>query len=168
MTERALQRLLIENVQPRPGRGGWHGGPTPIGALRGVSAATAHWVPAANRHSIWALTLHIAYWTYAVRRRISGGGPPFPRSPAHFPRVPDRPTARAWAADRALLAEERRLLIDAIGSVPVRHLGRRPPGTKKWTYGELIVGIAQHDAYHTGQIQMLKRLWRSRRGLGRA
>jgi len=155
-------------VQPRPGRGGWHGGPTPVGALRGVSAPAAHRRPAPNRHSIWALTLHVAYWTYAVRRRISGGGPPFPRSPANFPRVPDRPTARSWAADRALLAEERRLLVEAIAAVPVNHLGRRPAGAKKWTYGELIVGIAQHDAYHTGQIQMLKRLWRSRRALGRA
>jgi len=27
--------------------------------------------------------------------------------------------------------------------------------------GELIVGIAQHDAYHTGQIQLVKRLWQA-------
>jgi len=168
MTEAALLRLLSENVEPRPGRGGWHGGPTPLGALRGVSPAAAHWRPAPGRHSIWALTLHVAYWTYAVRRRISGGGPAFTRSPANFPKVPERPSARAWAADRALLAEERRLLLEAIRAVPSSRLGRRPAGAKKWTYGELITGIAQHDAYHTGQIQMLKRLWRARRSLGRA
>ena len=28
---------------------------------------------------------------------------------------------------------------------------------------ELIVGIAQHDAYHAGQIQLMKRLWSERR-----
>jgi uncharacterized damage-inducible protein DinB len=31
---------------------------------------------------------------------------------------------------------------------------------RKWTYGELIIGVAAHDAYHTGQIQLLKRLGR--------
>lgn len=33
------------------------------------------------------------------------------------------------------------------------------PGGKRWTRGEMILGVAQHDAYHTGQIQLLKRLW---------
>jgi hypothetical protein len=28
---------------------------------------------------------------------------------------------------------------------------------------EIIVGILSHDLYHTGQIQLLKRLYRSRR-----
>jgi uncharacterized damage-inducible protein DinB len=59
-------------------------------------------------------------------------------------------------------------LLDAIASVPVAHLDRRPPGARKWTSGELIVGIAQHDAYHTGQIQLMKRLWRERKRLSRA
>jgi len=41
----------------------------------------------------------------------------------------------------------------------VGRYGRKPPRGKRWTLGELIVGIAQHDAYHAGQIQMLKRLY---------
>jgi hypothetical protein len=34
---------------------------------------------------------------------------------------------------------------------------------RKWTFGELIAGIALHDAWHTGQIQLLKRLYQVRR-----
>ena len=34
-----------------------------------------------------------------------------------------------------------------------------PPGAKTWTVAELIVGIAEHDTYHTAQIQLLKRLY---------
>jgi hypothetical protein len=41
-------------------------------------------------------------------------------------------------------------------------LTRRPPTSRRWTYGQLMVGIAMHDAYHTGQIQLLKRLWQER------
>jgi hypothetical protein len=38
-----------------------------------------------------------------------------------------------------------------------RHVGTR----KRWTYGDLILGITVHDAYHAGQIQLLKRLARA-------
>ena len=159
-----LMELLAENVQPRPRRQGWHGGPTPIGAVRDVSAADAAWRPMPGRHSIWELMLHIAYWNYAVRRRItSDGGARFPRSPANWPAQPDQPTAAAWDADRAVLREEHARLVEAIRAVPVERLGDRPAGAKKWTFGELLTGIAQHDAYHTGQIQLLKRLHESGR-----
>ncbi len=33
---------------------------------------------------------------------------------------------------------------------------------RKWSYGDLIAGVLAHDAYHTGQIQLLKRLWKRR------
>jgi hypothetical protein len=52
--------------------------------------------------------------------------------------------------------------VEAALRVDPERLGRRPPGSKQWTYGELLVGIAKHDAYHTGQIQLLKRLWQER------
>jgi uncharacterized damage-inducible protein DinB len=160
-------RLLAENVQPARGRHGWHGGPTPVGALRGVSAEQARWVPAPGRNSIWQLALHVAYWKYAVRRRLEGGtAPRFPRSPANFPRLPDPADAEAWAADVALLRAEHERLVAVVAAFPASHLDRRPPGRKRWTYAELIVGIAQHDAYHTGQIQVLKRLWETAKHLG--
>jgi uncharacterized damage-inducible protein DinB len=165
----SIVRLFTEAVQPPRGRQGWHGGPTPLSALRGVTAAQAAWRPAPGRLSIWELALHVAYWKYAVRRRISGGGgPAFPRSPANFPAQPARPTPAAWAADRRVLEQEHRLLLEAMARVPAAHLGRRPRGARKWTFGELLTGIALHDAYHTGQIQLLKRMWRGRRRAGRA
>ncbi len=156
----ALKTLLLENVQPAAGRGGWHGGPTPIGALRGVSVAQAAWTPFPGRKNIWQLTLHIAYWKYAVRRRLEGGTDErFARKPANWPRVPESANAQAWAQDVALLRAEHERLVATIAAVPLSRYTSALPGKKRWTVGELIVGIAQHDAYHTGQIQMLKRLW---------
>ena len=162
-----IRTLLRENVQPRPGRGGWHGGPTALGALRGVSAVQAAWTPAPGRKSIWQLALHVAYWKYAVRRRIEGGtGARFPRKPANWPRVPEPADDRAWAQDVALLKLEHERLVATITAVPMSRYGVALPGGKKWTVGELILGIAQHDAYHTGQTQMLKRLWAAARRSG--
>lgn len=155
-----IQTLLLENIQPRPRRSGWHGGPTPLGAVRGVPAEQAAWRPAPGRKSIWELTLHIAYWKYAVRRRLEGGADArFPRTPANWPRVPETADEKAWAADIALLKQEHERLLAVVASVPLSRYGETVPTGKHWTIGEMVVGIAQHDAYHAGQIVMLKRLW---------
>jgi len=55
-----------------------------------------------------------------------------------------------------------------VRAFPGRRLDAIPAGGKRWTFGELILGIAAHDAYHTGQIQLLKRLWQERTLLGRS
>jgi uncharacterized damage-inducible protein DinB len=156
-------RLLVSGIQPASGQG-WHGGPTPVGAVRGVGAAQARYEPAPGRKSIWGLTLHVAYWKYAVRRLIEGGERGgFPRRPSNWPSLPERQDARSWAADVALLREEHVRLTGAVSRLDPTLLDRRPPSSRRWTYGELVVGIAMHDAYHTGQIQLLKRLWREAR-----
>ncbi len=154
--------LLAGAIHPARGRA-WHGGATPTGALRGVGAAQARWVPGPGRHSIWSLALHIAYWKYAVRRRLEdGAGEGFPRSPANWPALPKRPDERAWRADRALLALEEQRLMAVLRRFDPARLHHRPRGGKRWTCGEMIVGVLAHDAYHAGQIQLLKRLWRGK------
>jgi hypothetical protein len=128
-----------------------------------VTAEQACWKPAPRRKSIWTLTLHIAYWKYAVRRSLEGtqrGG--FPRRPSNWPKAPERPDEPSWMADVALLRAEHERLMQAASVVQPALLSRRPPSSRRWSYGELLVGIAMHDAYHTGQIQLLKRLWRER------
>lgn len=155
----AMARLLAENVAPRPGRGAWHGGPTVVGALRGVSASDAVWRPAPGRRSIWELALHIAYWHHVIAQRLRGGKrESFPRSPADWPAVPTRPDGAAWQRDRALVRRTHREVAALIRGIPPSHYGRKPAGNRKWTIGETILGAAQHEAYHTGQIQLLKRL----------
>lgn len=152
--------LILRTLQP-PRRQAWHGGPTPIGALRGVTAKEALKRPRPGRHNIWELALHVAYWKYAVRRRLTGEeGGQFPRSPANFPALPVRRDEAAWAKDRALLAREHRLLFETIRRFPAARLGRSAGGRRRWKFDELIIGILAHDVYHAGQIQLLKRLVR--------
>lgn len=154
-------QLISRTIHPARGQA-WHGGPTPVGAVRGVPVATARWRPGPRRHTIWELALHSAYWMYAVRRRILGAPVGrFPRSPANWPAMPARATEAAWTADRALLGEEHRLLLQAIAEFPPLLLGQHSE-RKRWTWGDLMMGIAMHDAYHAGQIQLMKRLWSAR------
>src|SRR6266700_1760608 len=53
----------------------------------------------------------------------------------------------------------RRLLRAVIARFPASRLGARA-WRSRWTNAATIYGIASHDLYHAGQIQLLKRLQR--------
>ena len=130
-----------------------------MGALRGLSPEVAAWKPYPDRHSIWALSLHVAYWNYAVRRRLTGeerGG--FPRSPSDFPAVPAERTAEARQSDRRLVKEQHDLLVDSVEDFDPDRLDHAAGDQSNRTFSDLIFGIVLHDTYHAGQIQMMKRL----------
>jgi hypothetical protein len=130
-----LSRELLEwNLQPQTGRRSWHGGPTPVGALRGVTSEQARWAPTPKRKSIWQLALHIAYWKYAVRRLLEDGPVArFPRKPANWPSVAPAPDAAAWERDVALLKAEHQRLLDVVRRVRDWPLDRIPREGRKWT-----------------------------------
>lgn len=152
---------ILKVLNPPNGYKPWHGGPTLMGALRGIDARQAAWKPAPDRHSIWGLALHIAYWNYAVRRHFDPASKKgFSRSPSNFPEVED-PSEKAWKKDKQLIGEEHTLLTLAIQSFPEQRLDERVPDKNRWTYKELITGVTVHEAYHIGQIQLMKRLYES-------
>lgn len=125
----------------------WHG-PNLKGSLRGVTPQQAAWTPAPGRHSIWALTLHAAYWKYAVRRRLTGekrGS--FPIAGSNFFSL----DGREWKHDVALLIHQHRQLRAAVAAVA--------PLTAELE--RLIRGASMHDIYHAGQITYIKRLFKS-------
>jgi hypothetical protein len=62
-----LLRILDEAYEKKA----WHG-PNLKGTLRGVSVQEAVWRPAPDRHNVWELALHAAYWKYAGWRRLTG------------------------------------------------------------------------------------------------
>jgi DinB superfamily len=137
----------------------WHG-TTLRGALRGVSVEEALWRPAPGRHNIWELALHTAYWKYVVRRRLSGDATgSFERSPSNWPAVPAAADQKMWRRDVALLDTEHRKLRAIVADLTPAGLRKRSP-KGVWTYAEEIHGVAAHDLYHTGQIQLIKRLMR--------
>jgi uncharacterized damage-inducible protein DinB len=150
-----LLRILDEGYEKRA----WHG-PNLKGSLRGVTVRQAAWRPAPGRHSIRDLVRHAAYWKYANRRRLTGekrGS--FPLAGSNwFPE--DAPaTEKAWRADIAMLDEQHRRLRDVIRTLPPKSLAERSRGSR-YRIDTLVYGIAAHDVYHTGQIQLLKRLYR--------
>lgn len=144
--------LLLRIVDEAYDRKSWHG--TNLrGSLRGLTANQAFWRPAPERHNIWELVLHAAYWKYAVRRRITGekrGS--FPLSGSNWFPTPS-PGDEEWAETLTLLQVQHRALRDVIRDTPLNRLRERSRDFHS------IYGIAAHDLYHTGQIQLIKRLY---------
>ncbi len=149
---------ILRLLDPPAGFRLWHGGPTILGCLRGVDARQAAWRPGNDRNSIWMLTLHMAYWKYAVRRRLLDLPQGiFPRKPSNFPAVPDFRSDDAWKKDRALLKSEDRKLVEAIKDLDSERLDDTLPSGNRTA--DHLCGIVLHDAYHVAQIQLIKRLY---------
>lgn len=156
--EPEMQQLLAALDQAY-NRRSWHG--TNLrGSIRRVSAEEAAWRPAPGRHNIWEIVLHAAYWKHVARRRLTGDTHGrFPLKGSNFFRRPDRDASEsAWRRDVAMLDDMHRALREAATKLSARDLGRTPKGGRADTNLFLLSGIAAHDLYHAGQIQMLKRL----------
>ena len=149
--------LLIDAIDEAYNRPSWHG--TNLrGSIRGVTAAKAARRPRPGRHNIWEEVVHAAYWKYVVRRRLAGeprGS--FPLEGSNWFERADAATLTAWRSDIALLEQTHRTLRSAIAELNPRDLDR-PPVKGRTTKRALVTGVAAHDLYHAGQIQLLKRL----------
>ena len=139
----------------------WHGSPLKTN-LEGITAEQAAKRPPNGAHSIWELVLQATGWRNEVSRRATGqpaGEPP----EGDWPDVGDPSPARWQAALDALDASHRELVKVVSGRSdeqllkPTNDPRNRPLGTGV-SYYELLHGIVQHDAYHSGQIAILRKI----------
>ncbi len=148
-----LLRLIDESYEKKA----WHG-PNLKGSFRGLAPRDAAWRPQPLRHSIVENVVHCAYWKYAVRRRLTGekrGS--FSLKGSNWFATSSPLSDASWKEFTALLDREHRLLRNTIAEFPPEQLDGFPAGGKV-SFVTQIYGIALHDVYHAGQIQLLKRL----------
>ena len=154
--------LLLTMIDQAFDHQSWHG--TNLrGSIRGIDGNTAAWRPSSGRHNIWELTVHAAYWKYAVLRRLRGekrGSFALEGSNWFTRPIDSNPDEASWKADVALLVQTHKLLREAIAGLNDKDLPAIPANSKV-SNAKLITGIAAHDLYHAGQIQLLKRLARN-------
>jgi hypothetical protein len=145
-------RLVLALLDEAYEKKTWHG-PNLKQSIKGVTAEQAAWRPGPGRHNIWEVTLHAAYWKYAVRRRIEGGKRgSFALKGSNFFARPEKGklTEAAWTADKILLEREHHALQESVAKV------LRAPRAAKFL--PQLYGVAFHDIYHAGQIRLLRRL----------
>jgi uncharacterized damage-inducible protein DinB len=148
---------VLASIDEAYDRRSWHG--TNLrGSIRGLSAKEALWRPGSGRHNIWEIVVHAAYWKYTVRRRLLGekrGS--FPLKGSNWFPSPSSAEEKAWTAAVDLLGEVHRSMRLSVRDLDHRLLHRKAAGSKV-TNDFLLRGIAAHDLYHAGQIQLIKRL----------
>ena len=154
MTSAAVGQILAL-LDEAYDRRSWHG--TNLrGSIRRIDPQQIVFRPAPDRHNVWELVVHAAYWKYTVRRRLAGDARgSFPLPGSNFFARTGRFDAAAWRADVELLAAQHRGLRDAVVALSDADLAR-PLGGRPLAW--LVRGAAAHDLYHAGQIQLLKTL----------
>ncbi|HMD36637.1 MAG TPA: DinB family protein, partial [Vicinamibacterales bacterium] len=111
--------------------------------------------------SIWALVLHMTAWRNEVALRATGKPAGEPEA-GDYPPVGE-PTDARWHAALAALDASHEHLATVVRGMSDEQLWaatndprNRPLGIGDTCY-EVLHGIVQHDAYHAGQIAILKR-----------
>ncbi len=131
----------------------WHG-PSVMEALDGVNAGAAAAHPIPGTHSIWGLVLHIDMVQQLILARLKGENPN-PAEADFFPPVSDTSEA-AWKTAVARLKSQEEQLIAAVVSMTDEQLAAPIPGNS--TAYETLHGHAQHNAFHAGQIKLLRKV----------
>lgn len=141
----------------------WHGSAT-VDLLRDVTAEEAGAHPIPGGHSIWEIVLHMTGWLNEVRRRLGGRPPDMPEE-GDWPE-PGETSEAAWQRDRSRLEEAVKNLLDALSVLQEEDLDRmggsiaetrNPALGTGVTHRAMVNGIVQHNAYHSGQIALLRK-----------
>lgn len=151
---------LIDDLRRALSGDPWHG-PSLDAILKGVDAVAASAHPIPGLHSIWENVAHITVWAREAARRVKG-------HPVQTPAEGDWPaigatSAARWAAARADLVAAHQELEQALAGLPEERLDEKVGTTRDaplgagYSYVVLVAGVLQHDAYHGGQIALLKK-----------
>lgn len=155
-------RTALASVHPTAKNPAWHGAPTALGILRGVSPAVAQWRPYAGANNIREITLHIAFWENSVANRLSGENMPagFAQRKTSWAATLETLDAPQWKAEIDLLKATHERLVRILTGFDPRLLDQ--PIGKRTTRpaAEYIHGVAEHSLHHATQIEMLRTLAR--------
>jgi len=152
---RDLAPTRLADQLERGFRGGaWHG-PALMELLTGVDGRLAQWRPEPATHSIAELVGHLTYWLKDTERQIVGadrpqGGPGSDWGPAELD------SDATWQATCTALEEAHCGLRTAVHHLEEARLDEVRSGSDTTIRG-LLLGTLQHNAYHAGQIALLRK-----------
>ncbi|MBL7864819.1 MAG: DinB family protein, partial [Cyclobacteriaceae bacterium] len=96
--------------------------------------------------------LHMTSWRNFVTSRLMGTDTFQVAPEANFPK------ATNWADAINTFRKSQENLMSAVAAFPDTRLGELvPAASHKYTFYTLVHGILQHDIYHLGQIQLIRK-----------
>jgi uncharacterized damage-inducible protein DinB len=148
---------LLETLRRSFDGDAWHG-PAVLDTLENVSKQHASWQPPGGAHTVWEITLHIAAWANEVAQRLEGGKPGEPKE-GDYPLVSGH-----WEDAIERVVEARDRLISVVEGLSEEDLDKRIGQNHNaalatgFSYAGSIEGLAQHNAYHAGQIRVILKM----------
>ncbi len=117
------------------------------------AAAAAH--PTSGAHTIWQEVRHAIMWRAVAIRLLNGEQVGSVTEEENWPQAPAT-SAAAWRQTLDELAQTQVSLEAAAGNLTDERLSEKAP-EKPFSFYVLLHGVIQHDAYHAGQIALLKK-----------
>jgi uncharacterized damage-inducible protein DinB len=152
-----IHEVLLENWDYAMDTEDWW--PPLATALNGVDSTEAGWKPqGGNVNSIWETVNHLTFYKERLLRKLAG-----------LPQLPDLENneatftvaaagEEAWEQAvsklKSVHASLRKVIVELGGAAFDQNGGDQSPGKK-------LMSLIQHDAYHTGQIILLRKLQNS-------
>ena len=122
--------------------------------LNGVDSVKAITRLNDDSNSIWMLVAHITYWRTLVVNRLTGSDNPPPFADFY---LPNEANEESWRQTLHDFEAAYHLLRNAIHHFNEENLDNQSPKKDQTNY-EMMIGCLQHDAYHLGQLTLLKKL----------
>ena len=138
----------------------WHG-PSVMEVLSDVTAQQAAVRVFRGAHTIWELVAHMTAWVNETIRRLRGGAHGDPAE-GDWPAISST-SATSWQSARSALAQAHARLAATLTAMDDADLAKQIAGGQVDAAGQPVslyattVGVLQHDAYHAGQIALLKK-----------
>ena len=127
-------------------------------ALEGVTANQAAWKPEGSDNSIWETLAHISYYNNAYLLRFKGVDYKYDVSDNEETFRSGEVTEEAWRAEvgkfDGIMTEWRRL----IEAADETKLDEAVSAENASSWAELLANVNAHNAYHGGQILLLRKL----------
>lgn len=152
--------LIADELARATDGNAWHG-PAITANLAGLSAAQASSRPIKNAHTVWEIVLHLTAWATEVEGRLGRDARPL-IGQEDWPPVTGS-DQESWESAKAALAGAHARLRATIREFPPSRLGETVdfgPGEPPGSFYFMLHGLAQHDAYHSGQIGILRKALR--------
>jgi uncharacterized damage-inducible protein DinB len=162
-----LDQQIIDALRKAHSGDPWYG-PSTESLIASLSASDAADHPIEGGHSIWEIVLHMIAWQNEVVRRLRGSAATWPEE-GDWQEITDASDA-SWEQVKTLLSGSTSRLEEQLASSVIDYdalvgTARSRELATGVTIGETVLGVLQHNAYHTGQIALLKRAIASGEGV---
>lgn len=147
---RPTERIL-EQLNRAFGGEAWYG-PALRNLLDGITEEQASKKPVPGGHSIFELVVHIRTWMDVVSRRIAANETVLTTEVEDWSDL----SGTSWAATLEELEKAESRLCDAVARLTSDRLDQKVPGQSHTVHDD-VLGVLQHNVYHSGQIALLKR-----------